>query len=215
MGGLDANDEDAGEMGVWDDGLYFDERTGEALDPNLVRTAESEEIAFLKRIDLYVETDVAECWAKTGKAPISTKWVKVNKGTVEAPEVRCRLVARDFKPKGEKDRGDLFAAMPPLEAKKALFQQAVNENARNRACGREGIKLMLIDVKKAHLNGVVGEDEYAYIELPGEAGKSGKCGRLKRRLYGMRQAASAWERGYTTKLEALGFEKGLAASTVF
>ena len=107
MGGLDTNDEDAGEMGVWDDGLYFDERTGEALDPNLVRTAEGEEIAFLKRIDLYVETDVAECWAKTGKAPISTKWVKVNKGTVEAPEVRCRLVARDFKPTGEKDRGGL------------------------------------------------------------------------------------------------------------
>ena len=39
--------------------------------------------------------------------------------------------------------------------------------------------LMLIDVKKAHVNGVVGEDEYAYIELPGEAGKSGTCGRLK------------------------------------
>ena len=74
---------------------------------------------------------------------------------------------------------------------------------------------MLTDVKKAHLNGVVGEDEYAYIELPGEAGKSGKCGRLKRWLYGMRQAASAWERDYTTKLEALGFKKGLAASTVF
>ena len=74
---------------------------------------------------------------------------------------------------------------------------------------------MLIDVKKAHLNGVVGEDEYAYIELPGEAGKSGTCGRLKRWLYGMRQAASAWERDYTTKLEAVVLTKGLAASTVF
>ena len=80
-------------------------------------------------------------------------------------------MARDVKTKGETDRGDLFAAMPPVEAKKALFQQAVNENARDRACGKEGIKLMLIDVKKAHLNGVVGEDEYAYIELPGEAGR--------------------------------------------
>ena len=74
---------------------------------------------------------------------------------------------------------------------------------------------MLMDIKRAHLNGVVVEDEHAYIELPGEAGKGGKCGRLKRRLYGMRQAASAWERDYTAKLEALGFKKGLAASTVF
>ena len=80
-------------------------------------------------------------------------------------------MARDFKPKGEKDRGDLFAAMPPLESKKALFLQAVNENARNRARGKEWIQVMVIDVKKAHLNGVVGEDEYAYIELPGEAGR--------------------------------------------
>ena len=89
----------------------------------MVRTAEGEEIAFLKRIDLYVETDVAECWAKTGKAPISTKWFKVNKGTVEDPEARCRLVARDFKPKGERDRADLFAAMQPLEAKRMLFRR--------------------------------------------------------------------------------------------
>ena len=100
--------------------------------------------------------------------------MKVNKGTTEVPEVRCRLVARDFKPKGEKDSGDLFAAMPPLESKKAIFQQAVNENARNRARGKEGIKVMLIDVKKAHLNGVVGEEEHAHIELPVEAGKGGQ-----------------------------------------
>ena len=88
--------------------------------------------------------------------------------------MRCRLVARDCKPKGEKDRGDLFVALPPLESKKAIVQQAVNENARNRACGKEGIKVMLIDVKKARLDGVVGEDEYAYIELPGEAGRGGQ-----------------------------------------
>jgi len=171
VGGLDTNDEE--EASLWGDGAYMDERTGEELDPKLVRQAESEEIAFLKRINLYVEVDTAECWTNNGKAPIPTKWVKVNKGTTEVPEVRCRLVARDFKPKGEKDRGDLFAAMPPLESKKAIFQQAVNENARNRARGKEGIKVMLIDVKKAHLNGMVGEDEYACIELPGEAGKGG------------------------------------------
>ena len=37
IGCFDTNDENAGEMGVWDDGLYFDERTGGALDPNLQR----------------------------------------------------------------------------------------------------------------------------------------------------------------------------------
>ena len=106
--------------------------------------------------------------------------VDVNKGTSEKPDVRCRLVARDFKPKGEKDREDLFAAMPPLEAKKLVFQKAVRENGERRRRGQDGIKLMFVDVKKAHLYGVVPDGEYVYIELPGEAGKEGKCGRLKK-----------------------------------
>ena len=35
--------------------------------------------------------------------------------------VRCRLVARDFNPRREGPRDDLFATMRPLGAKKALF----------------------------------------------------------------------------------------------
>ena len=45
--------------------------------------------------------------------PISTRWVDVNKGSTESPDVRCRLVARVFKPKGGKGPSDIFAAMPP------------------------------------------------------------------------------------------------------
>ena len=82
----------------------------------------------MKKNQLYEEVPVEECWARTGKSPTSTRWVDVNKGTSENPDVRCRLVARDFKPKGEKDREDLFAAMPPLEAKKLVFRKAVREN---------------------------------------------------------------------------------------
>ena len=47
-----------------------------------------------------------------------------------------------------------------------MFQQAVTENALSKLSGEDGIKIMLIDVRKAHLNGFVGEDECAYIELP-------------------------------------------------
>ena len=138
----------------------------------------------------------------------------MNKGTQEAPDIRCRLVARDFKPKGEKDRSEIFAAMPPLESKKLLFQQAMTQNALNRLRGEDGLKIMLIDVKKAHLNGFVGEDEFAYIELPWGATKEGQCGRLRRWLYGMRQAASAWERDYSEKLVAMGFERYSCTNSV-
>ena len=58
-----------------------------------------------------------ECCAKIGKPPVDTKWVDVTKGTFQEPVIRCRLVAR----RGESARGDLFVAMPPLEAKKVLL----------------------------------------------------------------------------------------------
>ena len=199
----------------WGDGDYVDQRTGEPLDPALARAARLEEVSYMKKIGLYDEVPIQECWDMTGKGPTSTRWVDVNKGTAEDPDVRCRLVARDFKPKGEKDREDLFAAMPPLETKKVVFQKAVRENAEARRTGQEGVKLMFIDIKKAHLYGEVPEGEHVYIELPGEAGQAGKCGKLKKWLYGMRHAASAWEKHYSDVLEGIGFSKSKVAPTVF
>ena len=116
----------------------MDEKTGEYLDPELARRARLEEIQFMKKIGLFEEVPVEQCCEMIGKDPITTKWVDIDKGTVDRPDVRCRLVARDFKPKGERDRGDLFAAMPPLESKKLLFQKAIKENSRNRAVGGNG-----------------------------------------------------------------------------
>ena len=76
-------------------------------------------MTFIQGIPLYEEAALEECWRRTGKAPVSSKWVDVAKGG----DVRSRWVARDFKPKGERDRADLFAAMPPLEAKRMLFRR--------------------------------------------------------------------------------------------
>ena len=44
---------------------------------------------------------------------MSVRWVDTDKGDL----VRSRLVARDFKG-ADKDRDDLFAETPPLEAKR-------------------------------------------------------------------------------------------------
>ena len=79
---------------------------------------------FMRGSPFQDEVPVADCWERTCKAPITTELVDINRGTEEEPHVRCRLVARHFKPKGEKDRDDLFAALPPLEAKKLLFRMA-------------------------------------------------------------------------------------------
>jgi hypothetical protein len=142
----ETNDEE--DENEWDDGEYIDQKTGEYLDPELARRARLEEIQFMKKIGLFEEVPIEQCWEMTGKDPISTKWVDIDKGTLGSPDVRCRLVARDFKPRGERDREDLFAAMPPLEAKKLIFQKAVTENARSRAEGGDGVKLMSLTSRK-------------------------------------------------------------------
>ena len=148
------------------------------------------------------------------KAPISTRWVVIDKGTAECPDIRCRLVARDFKPKGDNERGDLFAAMPPLEAKKMLFRMPIGQKRILRQKKMQKMKLMFTSVKQAHLNGIVQADEHVYVDLPPESGvAAGRCGKLKRWLYGMRQAASAWEQHYTEILESVGFVRRLSAST--
>ena len=53
-----------------------------------------------------------------------TRWVDVNKGDEEKAEVRSRSVAKEIK---MDKREDLFAATPPLEAKKMLFSLAIED----------------------------------------------------------------------------------------
>ena len=103
-----------------------------------------------------------ECWARTGGAPMSTKWVRVNQGTSSNPIVRARLVARDFKTKGKES---MFAGMPPLEAKELLFRMCAKEPFVFREGKWQRRKWMFLDVKKAHLNGKVQEGEYAFVSL--------------------------------------------------
>ena len=135
-----------------------------------VAEARSEEIGCKEKdLDMFIPAAWEECVEETGRPPISTKWVDVNKGTVQNQIIRSRLVARDFRVKGESDRSDLFAAMPPLEAKRMLFRMAVRR-IREMPCER--YKIMLIDVKKAHLNGEVPEDETVFVLLPSEAGEA-------------------------------------------
>ena len=69
---------------------------------------------------------------------------------------------------------------------------------------------MFIDVWKAHLNGRVPDDEFAFVKLP-----DGKTWRLKRWLHGMRPAAQAWEEEYLSEMVSSGLARGKSNSTVF
>ena len=103
---------------------FYDDISGEKLDPELVRRAREEEMEEVRKHGLYEKRTIEECMRMTGKKPIGVRWVDVNKGDSVNPDYRSRLVAKEIK---VNKREDLFAATPPLEAKKLLFSMAVTE----------------------------------------------------------------------------------------
>ena len=206
IGELDVNQED--EDSQW----AVDDRNGELLDVKMVKEARNEEVKFMEGLGVWERSSLEECRRLTGEDPVSTRWVDIDKGRDREVEVRSRLVARDFKTRGGASDFDVFAAMPPLEAKRMLIRMARVKGAVRGQPSRGKVKLMFVDVKKAHLNGRLKEGEYAFVELPSEAG--GGVGKLKRWLYGMRPAASAWEDDYIEYLIGQGFRRGRSAPTV-
>ena len=104
-------------------------------------------------------------WKKTGKKPISTRWVDITKGDDKLPNYRSRYVAREIKSQyGGALRDGLFAAMPPLEALRVLVSLTVNKNS---VASKDPCKMLFIDISKAYLHANV-EDPHVYVELPRE-----------------------------------------------
>ena len=72
----------------------------------------------------------AECLQRTGKRPLGSRWVDVNKGDRTNPDVRSRLVAREI---AYHRNDDFYAATPPLEALRMLLSIVASapEDARS------------------------------------------------------------------------------------
>ena len=84
----------------------------------MVKAARLEELGELAKHHVYDKVPVAECRIRTGQPPVGTRWVDVKKGDDDNPDYRSRLVAQEL---NAHKKEDLFAATPPLEAKKLLL----------------------------------------------------------------------------------------------
>ena len=85
--------------------------SGKELEAERVAEARKEEMREFGNHEVYTKGRIEECWEETGKDPIGTRWVDINKGAEAAPGYRSRLVAQEIK---RDNREDLFAASPPL-----------------------------------------------------------------------------------------------------
>ena len=177
-------------QGPWCDYNFVDENTGRKLDPLLVKKGDDRELAKLRGREVYDYAPRGE--AKLGKL-IKTRWARSEKGA----EVRSRFVAQEFAHGDPRD--DLFASTPPLFAARLVVSLA--------ATRRTIIwNLMALDIACAFLYAEA--ERQLYIEIPAgdpRARDPNVIGRLRKALYGTRDAPLLWQKTLSRSLAKLGF----------
>ena len=124
----------------------------------------------------------------------------MNKGDAINMDYRSRYVAQEIK---RDKREDLFAATPPLEAKRILFSAAMTKGIGYMRDRSMGMKIDFIDIKRAYFHAKARRK--VYVKLPDEDYDEGKCGLMNKSMYGTRDAAQNCEEEYTEFLLSFGF----------
>lgn len=185
--------------------VFVDEVSGKALETGKVMAARAEELDYARRYDVWTLAPVSECWAMTGKPPIGSRWIDIDKGDASKPCYRSRLVIQEVRMSGTEA---IFAATPPLESIRFLLSLQRS---------RRGYKVMFIDVRRAHWTAKI--DRLVYVRLPPEALPSDcsepMCGRLNKAMYGCRDAARQWEIEITDFFVCNGFVPGLGSPVLY
>ena len=143
-----------------------------------------------------------------GTSAIQVRWIDINKGDETNPDIRSRLVAKDFK---TGNMPELFAGTPPLEALGVICSEAAT-------IGEEEKVIMVNDVRRAFFYAKAMRP--AWIELPPEDYReedkeNDHVGLLEMSLYGTRDAAQNWQNTVEVHLKEFGFRQGLASGSVF
>jgi hypothetical protein len=132
-----------------------------------------------------------------GHRAITIKWVfKLKRDEASAIiKHKARLVARGFVQREGIDFDDTFTPVARMEFMRLLFALAA----------QEGWRVHHMDVKSAFLNDDLNE-EYLYqpsgLAIPS---KEGKVLRLRKALYGLRQAPRAWNPKLDSTLKGMDF----------
>lgn len=190
-----------------DVGVFQDSIAGDWLQPELVREARKEDMAQVRKHWVYDKVDVKDCYGKTVMPPTGTRWADMIKGEIVHPECRPRLVAQKI---NTERRGDLFAATPPVEAKKVIMSMA----HRIQGC-RQGER----GAARFHRReaGVLSRQAQEGSTRGAPAGRweEGACETLRKAMYGTRDAAQSWEYAYVEALENIALQRGNATPCAF
>ena len=126
----------------------WDDHTGASLDAKKVKEARQLEMEYYDKMHVFDKAPIAQCWVRTGKAPLKARWVDIDRGT----RYRSRWVAKQFK---GSDSEEWFAATPPIEALRAVISHSMS--------GPKKKALMVCDVSRASFYAPVQHE--IYVEL--------------------------------------------------
>ena len=142
-----------------------------------------------------------------GYKKIGLKWIyktKLNvKGEIE--KHKARLVAKEYAQKLGVDYNEVFAPVARWDTIRTLVAVA--------AC--KGWKVYQLDVKSAFLHGELIEDVYVEQPLGYKKEDTRKVYKLKKALYGLRQAPRAWYNKIESYFAQENFEKCSHEHTLF
>ena len=109
---------------------------------------------------------------------IGVRWVDVNKGTKEVPEVRSRLVGQEFA--HGQERADLYAPTPPLAAARHLLSSCASRGQH----GPGNYRILLMDIRKAFLCGKISRSVYVEFASEDPISEGGNMvGKLDKAMY--------------------------------
>ena len=146
-----------------------------------------------KEIDSWIENEVFEEVEWEGQKTISVRWIVTEKIKKEGKVIKARLVARGF----EEELEESITSESPTCSKEVLRIALFVILMMQWSCNT-------MDIKSAYLQGQ-GINREVYLQPPPEFFK-GKVWKLKKTVYGLRDAARAWYDTVRDELMRLGME---------
>jgi transposase InsO family protein len=161
----------------------------ERPDAEMWAQATTDEMKSLREMGVYEKVDLP-----SGKTALPSKLVLTVKRDEQGNVVKykARLVAKGFKQLAGRDFDEVFAPTAQNATFRILLAHAASI----------GHQIRQLDVKTAFLYGDLNEE--LYLRLPSELG--GEVWRLRKAIYGLKQAAREWHAKLRATMQAEGFE---------
>ena len=182
------------------------EHPEDGYDLVLVQAAKEQELQRFKEMNVYEEMPRSRVAEYSEPVTVGARWVITNKGTKEKPVIKARLVAQEF---AHDRRADLYAGTPGLSTVKLLMSNFATRRA-------QGWELMVADVKSAFLYGDATRN--IFVNVPEDvrgSSSSDTVWKLRKAMYGTRDAPQSWQNHIYRTLEKEGFTAVRSMAGVF